>query len=308
VGGAVVVSILIYRHFRPEPFAPSPNAFSVTRPQEPPPGRPVVKSPGELALGKGRSLLYKGRAAEAVPLLAEAASYFKNDADVHFLYAQSLWQSGEREASISEYTSAADVAPPGAADYRLDLARALANLGRNREAAVEYERLLGERPEASGYLRELSNLYVQMGQAEKAIPLLRRAADAAQGDYVRVDLASALEQAGAYEEAEKVYREIIVARPNSSAGRVMLADLLSRSERAGEAVQVLQEGVEQAPESPSLHRQLASLLERTGRTTDAVRHYREYVRLAPRARDAQEVAERAAQLEGGSEENAPSAS
>jgi tetratricopeptide (TPR) repeat protein len=297
----VAVAVVVFKVYQPAPpLTPSPALFSQNMADK----KVAAAADADRAprfnpkLGKARSLLYKGDTPGALALLGEVVAEDDGDADAHYTYAQALWDTGEKDKAVREYEAA--VAHSGGSAFLLDYARALAGTARYDAAVSKYETLLNQSPDSILYLRELSTVYVQKGAAEKAVPLLKRAVAAAQGDYMRVDLAVSLDQAKAYPEAEKLYREIITDNPASVAARAQLAELLYRGDRGDEAIQVLNDGITQTPNVPGMRRQLAFLLEKAGRSPEAAKQYREYVRLAPRAQDAREVSERAAQLEGAS--------
>jgi predicted Zn-dependent protease len=295
----VVATFFAFRGYRPEPFQPSPSLFSFATPA-PELAGPVPPAPRvNPNLAKGRTLLYNGDAAGALEWLARAASEDSGDAGARYAYAQALWQVGEKDRALDEYATAAQL-DPTATGVQLNYARALAGAGRYPQAVTRYESLLRENPDSMVTLRELSTMYIQTGDLAKAVPLLKRAAVAADGDFARMDLAAGLEQAGATAEAEKLYRQVMAERPTSVAARTELSELLARADRGPEALALLREGLVQSPGSAGLHRQLGRLLNVSGHGAEAVPHLREYARLAPKARDAQDAMDLAARLESAS--------
>jgi tetratricopeptide (TPR) repeat protein len=290
----LAATVIAIRSYEP-PAQPSPDLFALTTPV---PQLPVPRPapPVNPNLVKGRALLEQGDPAGALEWLAQAVAEDANDAGARQSYAQALWQTGDKNRAVEEYGMAAQLAPTSTG-YQAIYARALAGVGRYPEAAARYESMLRENPDSMVTLRELSEMYIQMGAIDKAVPLLKRAAAASGGDFARMDLAASLEQAGANSEAEKVYREMLASRSDSVAARTELSELLSRTDRRSEAVALLQEGLQQSPDSAGLHRQLARMLNFSGRGAEAAQHYREYARLAPNARDAQEAMELATRLE-----------
>lgn len=290
----LVATFIAIRSYEP-PQQPSPDLFALATPAPPVP--PVTTAvPVNPNLVKGRALLAEGDAAGALQWLAQAVSEDDNDASARQSYAQALWQTGDKQRAVVEYGMAAQLQPT-ATGYQAIYARALAGVGRYSEAAARYEAMLRDNPDSLVTLRELSTMYIQTGAVDKAVPLLKRAAAASGGDYARMDLAASLQQAGADTEAEKVYREILSARTDSTAARTELSELLSRTDRKNEAVALLREGLDQSPQSAALHRQLARMLNFSGHGAEAAQHYREYARLAPKAGDAQEAVELATRLE-----------
>ncbi len=75
---------------------------------------------------------------------------------------------------------------------------------------------------------------------------------------------------GRYEEAARLARAIVAARPDLAEGYEHLALALSRLERNGEAIQVLQGAVARGVAPPSLRHQLGLALSEAGRAKEAV--------------------------------------
>jgi Flp pilus assembly protein TadD len=296
----LVLAVALYRSVNVETPRPAPEVFGA-----PPAPKTsfAVAQPGsssdvrEAKIMGGLSALQAGDLAKALELLAAEASESPTDARTRHAYAAALWAAGDKEKAVREYGAAAQFEPPGGTQYTLDFARALGNNGQLKESADEYEKLVRQKPDSALFLNEAARVYVLLGQPQRAVPLLRRAAEEAPRESVKVELASALEEAGARGEAEKVYREMLDSA-QTDMPRLHLAELLYRSDRQADAVRAIEEGLAKSPDSPALHKQLASLLERSGRPEEAARQYREYARLAPNAGDARELAERAARLDG----------
>lgn len=297
---AIVLSIFIYRNINLETEKPpaamfaAPTATRTTFALAQPGGAAA----SEAKMLSGLSALQAGDLAKALELLEAEASQSPTDARTRHAYAAALWAAGQKEKAVGEYAAAAQHELAGGTQYTLDYARALGTVGQLKESADQYERLMRLKPESPGLANEAARVYIWLGQPQKAVPLLRRAAEDSPRESVQVELASALEEAGARGEAEKVYRQILATSAQAEAPRLQLAELLYRSDRAGEAVRAIEEGLAKTPNSPALHKELASLLERSGRTAEAARQYREYARLAPNAGDARELSERAARLDG----------
>jgi tetratricopeptide (TPR) repeat protein len=297
---AIVLSVFIYRNINLETARPPSTIFAapVAPRRSFALAQPGASAASEAKVLSGLSALQAGDLAKALELLEAEASHAPSDARTRHAYAAALWAADQKEKAVREYAAAAQHELAGGTQYALDYARALGTVGQLKESADQYERLLRLKPESSSLANEAARVYVWMGQPQKAVPLLRRAAEASPRETIQVELASALEEAGARGEAEKVYRQILATSAQAEAPRLQLAELLYRSDRAGEAVRAIEEGLAKTPDSPALHKELASLLERSGRTAEAARQYREYARLAPNAGDARELSERAARLDG----------
>ncbi len=254
--------------------------------------------PGAKDFEEGRRLLAQGRASEALPLLARAASDAPSNAMYQSVCGQALWATGARDEALVRYTRAAQLEPDR---FRLQLAKALDASGKSAEAITEYQGVLAKDPSNAGVSEDLGHLFFRTGQYSTAAPLLRRAVDARGGDPVlQQELAYALEQSGQAAEAVEVYRRVLRLAPEADVTRGRLAEVLFQQGKKDEAIAIPQEGLRSTPNVPILHRNLASLLERSGRTAEAIQEYRAYARLAPNAPDVKELLERADRLGSGS--------
>ncbi len=254
---------------------------------------PVEDTP----LAKGRNLLAKGDAAQALAALAQAVADSPNDPEAHYAYAQALWDTADKALAVGQYEAAAQLAPRSF-KYRSDLGRAYAATNRAGDAIVEYEAALSIQPDSPGLLRETASLHLQGGHPERALPLLTRAVALSPGSAVLMqDLAHAAEKAGNDAQAVAAYQKVLEINPDAAVSRGLLAEALFRQGKKDEAIALFREGIEQSPDAALLQRGLGSLLERSGRTEEALLAYREYARLAPRASDASQIRDRVARLE-----------
>jgi tetratricopeptide (TPR) repeat protein len=264
------------------------------KPAPPPPSNP--SAPGQKEFDEGREQLEKGPA-KAVTLLAQAVAADPSNARFQNVYAQALWNTGQREQALSHYRTAAQLSPA----FRSDLARALDLMGRPTEAMREYQDILATSPGDASTLKEFGSLLSRTRNYAQAVPVLQRAAEAEPGDlYLRQDLAFAQEQGGDLPGAAANYRLILVRAPGSVIARSHLAEILANQGDTDGAIALYREGLAGSTPSalaPALQRGLGSVLERSGRVAEAAAAYREYARLAPNAEDAKEMADRATRLE-----------
>ncbi len=93
-----------------------------------------------------------------------------------------------------------------------------------QRAALEYEKLIEINPEKSRYYTRLSELYLQMGLKEKAIPFLEKVAKARPDDaYVHSKLGKLYQYCRMYPEAIQAYQEAIKLKPEETKFRLELA-------------------------------------------------------------------------------------
>jgi Flp pilus assembly protein TadD len=295
---ALALAFGIYRAFRDPAPPPPPELFTVGTipPSLPPALAPAVKSAGREEYEAGLRRLNSNDPAGAAAHFGRALAAESDNHVFRHAYAVALWQSGDKERSIDEYRSALHVAPDNPT-YRLNLAKALASLGRTSDAVAEYEVLI-RRP--GGHLEAMQEAARLLSDVDpqRAQDFLRRAAAARPGDVVlKQQLASMLQKSGDTESATQMYSEILDQNPGAHITRGLLAEIQLQRGQPDQAVALFRSGLAQYPDVPLLHRGLGSALERSGAVTEAINEYREYARLAPNAPDAQQLRERADRLE-----------
>lgn len=182
-----------------------------------------------------------------------------------------------------------------AAELRLVLADALADLGRPDEAVVEYRRSLEQNPGSAQAYYALGTTLLAQGRDAEATAALERAValDPEHGE-AHVNLGAALAQAGRYDEALGHYQAGVRLRPGDPAAQLNYGVLLMVLGRSAEALTPLQKGVELSPGEPRARFLLGQALEQTGRTGEALVQYREASALAPDFAEAKAAVERLA--------------
>jgi Flp pilus assembly protein TadD len=273
---------------------PDPSLFTVaTQPPELPPAAPS-DGPGTADFQEGRRLLNSGDPEGAVVRLAAAVAADPANAEYHRVYGHALWRTEDREAALAEHAEAARLDPR----LQMQYARSLDIAGHTAEATQQYEEILAKNPGAVTVQEDLGRMLFRNGDYVKAAAHLQQAFQARPDDPVLAqELAYSLDQAGDRVRATAMYRQVLNQAPQAVMARGLLAETLVQEGKQGEALSLLDEGLKDTPNAPLLHRQKGSVLERSGRTAEAAASYRAYARLAPNAKDARELAARAARLE-----------
>jgi Flp pilus assembly protein TadD len=226
--------------------------------------------------------------------LAAAVAADPENAEYHMAYGNALWRMDDRDGALAEHAEAARLDPR----LQMQYARSLDIAGHAAEAAREYEDILAKNPGAVTVQEDLGRMLFRNGDYAKAASHLQLAFQARPDDPVLAqELAYSLDQAGDRTQATDMYRQVLAQAPQAVIARGLLAEALVQEGKQGEALSLLDEGLRDTPTAPLLYREKGSVLERSGRPAEAAASYRAYARLAPNAKDAKELAARAARLE-----------
>ena len=130
-------------------------------------------------------------------------------------------------------------------EFETNLAHALSAQGRFQEAAAEFEKALGRKPDYPEALNGLANVEARQRHYAAAIDLYRRSLSIDSGNAViRTNLAHALSASGQSAFAEREYRSIVASDPRATAARFGLALLLARGgslqQAESECLEILQ--------------------------------------------------------------------
>jgi len=194
--------------------------------------------------------LEAGDAPGALALLKRAFSAEPNRGpDAHFALALAAHMSGERTLAATHYRAALNL-DPQFNEARNNLAMVLRDLGQVDDAAKTLEGGAPQDRETASpdQLLNLANLRVDQGE---------------------------------YQEAESLYRQVLVARPNDFAALNNLGGLLSRVKRAEEALQLLDQAAAINPASADLWFNRARAHEHLLQLDEAVACYERSIQLDP---------------------------
>jgi tetratricopeptide (TPR) repeat protein len=289
-----------YARENPPVPGPSPDLFTLgTQPASlPAPAKDVPDKPGARDFEEGRRLLAGGEAAKAIPFLSQAVEAAPESAGFHDVLGQALAATGASDQAFAQFGEAGRL---DRVQFGMKLGERLAEAGRNAEAVRAYEQVLAATPDDPLAQEGLGRAQYRLGNYAGALPLLQRAAKGRPDDPVlQQELGYALQATGDAKGAIEVYNRVLALAPTADIARGHLAQLLYEQGKPENAIALVQEGIQRDPQAPLLRRRLGSMLEQSGRPQEAAREYREYSRLAPNAPDAQDLADRAARLEGSS--------
>ena len=168
-------------------------------------GKEFAKAPRDpdKAVTYARALKAIGEKRQALAVLQQAASFNGNHRALNSEYGRLALEFDQVTLALRLLEAADDPANP---DWRVISARgtALAKQGNYREAIPLYERALTLVPNQGSVLNNLALAYAMEGNADKAEPLLKRAAAAGEDTRVNQNLALVLSLQGKYDEARTV--------------------------------------------------------------------------------------------------------
>jgi tetratricopeptide (TPR) repeat protein len=158
---------------------------------------------------------------------------------------------------------------------------------------------------AEDYRREAQRLsnrgaaYLQEGQAEKALPLLRRAHELLPDDVaVAINLAGALILQGRHDDAIPILERALAHEPENemlwtNLGAAYLGNpILATDEQQQAAIVAFERAIEINPLAPSVHYNLGLIHRDRGETEQAIHRFRQAVQANPHDRDARRALQR----------------
>lgn len=159
----------------------------------------------------GKAYLSVGLSLKARRLLETAVSFDGEDVDKRYELGKCLLQNGDADGAIEQLTKA-DSLKPGL-DYVLDrLAQALIAKGELDKAEKTYE-MIPERRRRAYILKNVGELYLELEQPNKALPILRQALKRDQNSHnIHYLLGKAFEALGHKRAARQAYSRALELR------------------------------------------------------------------------------------------------
>jgi tetratricopeptide (TPR) repeat protein len=155
--------------------------------------------------------------------------------------------------------------------------------GRLTEAALCYQRVLGENPRQAKALVGISLVALASRQFEAAVKMAEWAVDAAP-DMVAgwVALGQALKAAGRCDAAERAYGEAICLDGMNALARMGLGELKTATGRFEQAVKEFELALKRQPALVAAHLGMGNALAAMGRDEQALERYKQAIALRPR--------------------------
>jgi tetratricopeptide (TPR) repeat protein len=213
-----------------------------------------------------------------------------------------MMRKGERNLRMLEMDHRDD---PGDPVVCFNLGWTYLGLGRFADALPCLQRSLQRSAPTLSIVRRLYPLLVkahrELGQYQQAATICaegrKRYPDdrdlLAQDERLRAVLAQLFVQArdfhraGAFERAEALYRQVLVADPGQVQTLYLLGAACDAQGKVDEAEASLRQAVQLAPDNADAHNHLGVVLARKGRLEEAVANFQQALRLRPRFADAQ---------------------
>jgi tetratricopeptide (TPR) repeat protein len=230
----------------------------------------------EAELNAGILLLRQKNAADALPLLSDAAEQKPEQFQPRAKLAEAQLQSGSPDAAEASYRRALEL-DPKSADCELGLGRALARQDKLAEAAPHYRRAAELDAQLREALLELGSLYEKNGQTAEAIAIYREFPENA----------AAQRQAGQLMLESRQYAEAIpqleaaYTKSATQANRVALARALLLGRQLEKATALLEQAVAAEPGNYELRMMLATALRDRRQFQPAAAQFLEAAKLKP---------------------------
>ncbi|HEY3987778.1 MAG TPA: tetratricopeptide repeat protein [Acidobacteriaceae bacterium] len=242
-------------------------------------------SPQAKSLATAQQLMHDGKFAQADILLRPVIAADPKAAEARYLLAYALLREDKPRDSLKEYTSAAALRTPTAAELRsvaLDyvLLKDLADADHWMSRSLTMDRNDAETWYAMGRLRYTEGRY---GDAltcfQKTLALNPRSV---KGEN---NLGLAYEALNRNDDAVLAYRTAIAWQMDDPAPSeqplLNLAILLEHRNQPEEARQLLEQAAKIAPKEPRIYENLGQVYLHSGRAADAVKEFAQAVALAP---------------------------
>ena len=226
-----------------------------------------------------------GQEAEAVDHYREAVRTAPEFAAAHSNLGFALERQGKIDEAVEQYREALRI-EPGLAEARARLDVLLQKSGRI-DAVERYKGAVRLHPNQPGTRVDLASALLEAGRPEEAVAEYTAALkDLPNSPTAHSGLASALEDLRRFDEAEEHFRAAIRLKPDFAEAHLSLGDLLQERGRIREAAVQYTEALQHDPRSAEAHNNLGVVLARLGRTDEAVDHFKAALALHPGYADA----------------------
>jgi tetratricopeptide (TPR) repeat protein len=240
----------------------------------------------EVLLLRGRFYLHAKRWDLALSCYLRITELFPEHRMAHHRAGFCLERLGRYPEALTEYEKALQIEPDDGG-VQANMSLTFEHLG-NLQAAAEFlERALRnssslKKPaKAAPWRYRLGNVYLNLGDNQRAAKNFRLSAEADPKDYAYVNLAVALWRAGDKDASLETYRKAVKLFPNSSASQYGLGWALLNLDHNEEAAACLQTASVLKRDDPDAYYNLGLTLANLGKPEEALEAYRQAAKLRP---------------------------
>ncbi len=234
-----------------------------------------------LALG-GVTVTRNGDYHTELAIWSDTVAKCPDNARAHGNLGRAYLELGRWEEAIAACREELRIAPAYRGDGRVNIARALTELGRPAEALPLFEAGLLQKPDAFDVHNNYGVALAALGRSSEAVAQYEEALRL-QPDFADAhnNLANALVKLGRVEEALGQYETALRLQPQLVDAETNLGRTLAETGRAAEALPHFEKALRVHPDSAEAHEDLANALAASGRPAEALPHYGEALRLQP---------------------------
>jgi tetratricopeptide (TPR) repeat protein len=283
----------------------------------------AIKPDFELAhINLGGALIRCGQIDEAMAHCRKALELSPNFAEAHNNLGNALKEQGQIDEAMAQYREALRI-KPDLPEAHYSLATALAGRGAIDEAVFQYQEGLKIKPDDAKAHYSFALMLAGSGRADEAIAEYQKALEI-DPNYAEAhnNLGNVLKAQGRVDEAIAQYREAVRIKPSLAEAHFNLASIFAGRGAIDEAILQYQQGLK-ITDNAQAHYNLALILTGVGRANEAIAHYEKVLKANPdfadawnklawlratsadasirNAKEAVELAQRAAKLSGGKE-------
>jgi len=233
----------------------------------------VQTSLGEIALAESKP-------DEAEKAFRRVLELNPQSARAHSGLAEILLAANKHSEAITEAKAAVTAGDDRAAIFAL-LGVALTNTNKQDEALAAFDEVLKREPKNTLALLYRAEVYAARNKPAEAAADLRSALAIEPNTRTKLRLATLLAKAKQFDEASKLFQEVITAEPDNAEARAGLTAALIDSGKAEEAIGQLEQLIKSEPKRSVLHAQLAELY-LPKQPEKALEHYRQAAELEPK--------------------------
>jgi tetratricopeptide (TPR) repeat protein len=224
-------------------------------------------------------LINEGQAEQARQLCHTALQQFPRDVTMLGLMGAICMKTNDNKEAERYLRETLKLAPSFAKPHE-DLGILLVNLGRNEEAVPILEKAARLDPKNPGILFNLGKALAKQGKGKEADEIFEAAFELAPERKMLAD-AARLHGEGKYEEAERIYREILSTSPGNVDALRMLAMIAATAGNFDDAERLLRKTLKLAPDFFTAHVDLGRILKEQDRYEEAISSFRAALNIEP---------------------------